>query len=228
MNTYCRENDTVIFYFAGYGALTDAKGAGGDGHRKYLMMADTDVDNLSETAFSLTELDEICDALPAKNVILMFDASFNQGGETRTYIDVRQPPAEVTLDDAYLTQLSDNPGHIVVAACQPNEGALMLDEEQRGLFTHYFLQAVETEVTGSDDQIVTLAEVFQAALPNAQDRADIEGVTQTPTVYGTGAGDVALVYLGGTRAAPEDDEGGSEEPPVEDGGEEEGAPGGGE
>jgi hypothetical protein len=218
---YCREDDTVFVYFAGYGAVMPDEETGGDGYRKYLLMADTKIDEMSQTALSVDDLDAECDLLKARNVVIFMDTSFSQGGETRTYVDVRQPPQEIVLSDDYLKKLSDTPGRIVLAACGVDQGALMLDEEQQGLFTHYFLEGTQIP---SDDNVLTLQEILDYAIPAAEDRADIEGLPQLPTVFGEGAAGIELVLLAGEGPPPEE-EGGT--PPVEEMPEED-IPGGGQ
>ena len=216
---YCRADDTVIIYFAGYGAVEKSSAGGGDGTKKFLVLADTQVDRMSDSALSLDELDAFCDSLPAKNVIVVLDTSFGQGGETRTYVDARKPAEERQLTEDFLKKLSDKPGRIVLSACQPNEGALMLDEEQRGLFTHSLLQAVASlakQRAGSDRPYVTLADAFQAAVPNVRDSADIEGQPQSPGLFGSGAESIPLVLLG-ERAPAEGSEGTAKEKTASDG-----------
>ena len=206
ISTYCREDDTVYVFFAGYGAVVKDEMAGGDGYRKYLILADTVVDDLTATALSIDELDSILDGLPARNVIIVMDTSFSQPGETRTYVDVRKPPEEYEITDEYLKKLTDKEGRIVLAACGIDEGALMLDEEQQGLFTHYLIEATRPgQAIEGDDGVLTLHEALAYATPAVEDRADIEGQPQAPVVLGAGTESIELVNLSDLGPPPEEE-----------------------
>lgn len=214
---FCRPDDTVYVYFAGYGAVVKDEEVGGDGYRKYLILYDTEVDDLANTALSVEELDELCDRLDARNVVIIMDTSFNQGGETRTYVDVRKPPEEVILSDDYLKLLADGPGRVVIAACAPDQGALMLDEEQQGLLTHYLMEGTlpgdqRKQIVG-DDGILTLQEIVTYAIPASEDRADVEGLPQIPLILGEGAEGIELFYVR-ADAPPSEEEVGEEPLPT--------------
>ncbi|MCZ6601480.1 MAG: caspase family protein, partial [Planctomycetota bacterium] len=217
INKYSRADDTVYVYFAGYGSLVKDEMAGGDGFKKYLVLYDTDVDKLSETALSIEELDSLCDGVNARNVVIILDTSFNVvDGETRTYVDVRQPAEEVTLDDEFLKTLAEGDGRLVLSACTTDQGALMLDEEQHGLFTHYFIEATNLMKTlAGDDGVLTLQEVLTHAIDASIDRADIEGQEQEPKVYGEGAEGIVVAWPTTGEAPPEEDEPAPEEDEAE-------------
>ncbi|MBI5854494.1 MAG: caspase family protein, partial [Nitrospirae bacterium] len=67
------ENDLVLIFFAGHGDTKTAKGGKTMG---YLLPVEGAQAALSETAFSMTTIRDLADALPAKHVLFVIDVCY--------------------------------------------------------------------------------------------------------------------------------------------------------
>jgi hypothetical protein len=170
--------DLLLIYFAGHGAtevLPDA------GQRGYIVPVDGRPGALAQSAISMQTLREVAGRLPAKHVLYALDSCFSGLGLARASAQRIRP------QNYYQKMTSLRAIQIVTAG---REGETALEQDGRGVFTLFLLQALSGEADVDGDGFVTGSELG-AYLPSRVS-AFTQG-RQTPR-YGTllGSGDVAF------------------------------------
>jgi uncharacterized caspase-like protein len=134
-NKLRQKADMVYIYFAGYGTLTTSyiKKRDEDETEKYLVPADTDYEDIPDTAMSISELAEFLEWKQAKQAVVIIDSSFS-GFEGGRSFENPLFPIDVEFSDAYLEELGRE-GRAVLVACEANELAIEIGNRKQGLFT---------------------------------------------------------------------------------------------
>lgn len=127
--------DTLWFYFSGYSIYSDGQ--------DYLLLADSDLSALEETALSLTNLVRQLQSSGAGKVILLLDADRNGQRPTITdqtyYQAIRTNLAshEVSsLEEQLQGELRKEQGLIIFYASNSQKGSYEIEQLQQGGFTH--------------------------------------------------------------------------------------------
>lgn len=144
-------NDLVVFYMATHGH-TEALPNGA--RRGFLVMYDTQNDNVIGTGLSMTDLVESCRGLLAKHVYLVVDACYSglclsRGGNAAGQPQPGSTPLFEVLTSRQVMQ--------VVAA--GGAGELAREVGGQGLFTSSFLQALGGDADLDRDSLITATEI---------------------------------------------------------------------
>jgi hypothetical protein len=167
--------DSVLIYFAGRGAKDD--------DRAYLLPRDADPAAPETTALDLEQLEALVRNVNARSMLIVVDASF------------RPVPGSFvagTTEHQFMSALSRRAGRVVIAASSENEEALELATLRHGLFTHYFLKALEGDADANRDGVVTGAELRDHLERAVGDHAQNLGTKQRPVMHGA-PGDVPVL-----------------------------------
>ena len=172
-----RPDSTVFFYYSGHGAPDPKTG------QAFLLPWDGDPVFLQSTAYPVRKLHAQLSALKARRTIVALDACFSGAGGRSvlapgtkplvTKVEELRPEGEVTLFTA-------SAGDEITGA---------LDEQGHGMFTYYFLKALEQGKRRSRD-------IFDYLKPRVQDEARRQNREQSPAFFGPDE------YLGPSAPSP--------------------------
>jgi hypothetical protein len=152
--------DTLWFYFSGYSV--------GRRGRDYLLLADSDLDNLEETALPITKLVRQLHSSGAGRVILLLDADHSFSSD------------EVSSLEQQLSQeLSSERGLIILYASSPKQGAYEIDALQQGTFTYALREALLS--TQGNLSLERLEQFLRERVTELNDQYDRP--TQTPQSF---------------------------------------------
>jgi len=159
-----KPDDLLFVYLAGHG-LHDP----GSPDKIYLAAYDTQIRQLSETALSFSEVEQLLgDNVRSRNVVLVFDVGRPVGSEWAF--------AGGNLVNAYLLQLfSQEKGRAVLVSGGVNE--ISRERGSQGVFARWMVEALEGKADWNHDRVVTVAEMFRYVAEKV--RVETNG-TQSP------------------------------------------------
>lgn len=172
-------NDRLVFYFAGHGQTEDLKNGGKKG---YIIPVDSDVSNYSTTAISMGQIRSLSNRIPAKHILYIMDSCYSGLGLNRS------SGASPKIDD-YIRKVSAMRAVQIVTA--GGKGEQVQEKEGHGIFTTYFLKALNGEADINKDNVVTGTELgayLRPRVSNASDQA------QTP-LYGRLEGEGEFLFF---------------------------------
>lgn len=139
--------DRVVFFFAGHGQTEDMPTGGKKG---YVIPVDADLSNYVATAISMEQIKELSNLIPAKHILYAMDACYSGLGLARA---LGTDPGV----GGYLRKVASMRTVQMVTA--GGEGELVIEKEGHGLFTRFFLRAIEGEADINNDGVVTGTEL---------------------------------------------------------------------
>ena len=150
--------DTVLIYFAGHGAPeTDATSPDNDGLEKYLVVYDSDSDDLYTTGLPMREVEIIFERLAAERVVFIADTCFSGATTGRTFSTGGR---RAVVSDAFLTRLSHAKGRVVLAASRANEVSAERPDMRHGVFTYFLLEGLRGKADVDGDNMITIDELY--------------------------------------------------------------------
>lgn len=158
-----KEEDSVILYFAGHGAMEEIEEKGGKmDSNTYLVPFDADRDDLESTALSMDiDIARFFRRLKARNVILFVDSCYSGEAGGRTFpvkgVTYRREPS-LLLESL---NLITGKGRLIVTAAKSNELAHEDAAVQHGIFTHFLIEALKGACERSSEAHVTFSEIFR-------------------------------------------------------------------
>ena len=176
-------DDRVLFYFAGHGQTEELQ----DGGRKgYIMPFDADTSSYSSTAISMEQIRSLSSRIPAKHILYVMDSCYSGLGLSRSY----GVSPKLT---GYLRKVGSM--RVVQIVTAGGKGEQVQEREGHGLFTTYFLQALDGEADINRDGVVTGTELGAYLRPKVSDASRQE---QTP-LYGRLEGEGEFLFFVGER-----------------------------
>jgi len=157
-----KPDSRVIVYYAGHGAPNPADGTA------YIIPYDGDPSYLRDTAYPLERMYEKLSELPAKEVLVVMDACFSGAGGRSVL-----PPGTRGL--VARPKIQPQNRIIVLASTQDNQITTTLPEQQHGLFTYFFLRALQ-------EKKKDIADIYHYLKPQVEDEAKRQNVDQSPTI----------------------------------------------
>jgi hypothetical protein len=152
------QKDTVIIYFAGHGAPEiDATSPDDDGLEKYLVLHDSDAEDLYTTGLPMREVEVIFQRLAAERVIFIADTCFSGATIGRTFATVSR---RAVVSEAFLARVAKGRGRVVLTASKANQVSQERDELGHGVFTYYLLEGLNGKADQDGDGIITVDEVY--------------------------------------------------------------------
>ena len=159
-----RADSRVLIYYSGHGSVNPATG------ETYLVPHDGDPAYLLNTAYPTKMLYAKLGELKAKQIVVTMDSCFSgQGGRSVMMEGAR--PAVAKLEDPSLASRR----LAVLAASEGTQISTSSKAKQHGLFTYYFLKALQE---GNQD----LASIYDYVNPKVQDEAKLLNVQQSPSL----------------------------------------------
>lgn len=139
--------DRVVFFFAGHGQTEDTPAGGKKG---YIIPADADLSNYAANAISMEQIKELSNLLPAKHILYAMDSCYSGIGLARAM----GPDPGL---GGYLRKVASMRTVQMVTA--GGQGEQVVEKEGHGLFTRFFLRAIEGEADVNKDGVVTGTEL---------------------------------------------------------------------
>ena len=176
-------NDRLFFYFAGHGQTEDLpKG----GKRGYIIPVDGDVSNYGATAISMDQIRSLSNRIPAKHILYAMDSCYSGLGLNRS------GGVSPKISD-YLRKISSM--RVVQIITAGGKGEQVQEKGSHGLFTTYFLKALEGEADFNKDNVVTGTELGAYLRPTV---SNASGQAQTP-LYGRLEGEGEFLFFIGKK-----------------------------
>ena len=175
-----QRDDRVVFYFAGHGQTHDLSNGGKEG---YIIPVDAGMDNYASTGISMGQIRGLSSRIAAKHILYIMDSCYSGLGFSRGMIKV-SPEL-----DGYLRKISSM--RVVQIITAGGKGEQVQEKEGHGLFTNYFLKALEGNGDFNKDNVVTGTELgayLRPAVSNASNQ------TQTP-LYGRLEGEGEFLFF---------------------------------
>ena len=140
-------NDRVLFYFAGHGQTEDLPGGGKKG---YIIPVDAETASYASTAVSMEQIRSLSSRIAAKHIFYVMDCCYSGLGLSRS------AGVWPGISD-YLRKVSAM--RVVQIITAGGQGEQVQEREGHGLFTSYFLKAIEGEADIDKDNVVTGTEL---------------------------------------------------------------------
>ncbi len=160
---HAKKNSRVLIYYSGHGA---PEAASGDA---YLVPYDGDPGYLSDTGYSLKRLYERLGRLKVAEVIVVLDSCFSGAGGRSVLAKGARP----------LVMMAETPiisgNMVVLSAAEGNQISTSSPDKGHGLFTYYFLKAL-------NDGKRNVLDVYEYIKPQVEDDAKAQNVRQTPQI----------------------------------------------
>jgi hypothetical protein len=172
-------NDRVLFYFAGHGQTEDL---GGGGKKGYIIPVDADTDAYSSSAISMNQIRSLSSRIQAKHILYVMDSCYSGLGLSRAY----GMSADV---GGYLRKVSTLRAVQIVTA--GGMGEQVQERSGHGLFTTYFLRALDGEADINHDGVVTGTELGAYLRPQVSDASN---QFQTP-LFGRLEGEGEFIFF---------------------------------
>jgi tetratricopeptide (TPR) repeat protein len=158
-------NDRILFYFAGHGQTEDLPGGGKKG---YIIPSDAETDSYASTAVSMEQIRGLSSRIAAKHIIYVMDCCYSGLGLNRS------AGVWPGISD-YLRKVSAM--RVVQIITAGGQGEQVQERAGHGLFTSYFLEALEGKADINRDNVVTGTELGAYLRPTV---SNASGQAQTP------------------------------------------------
>jgi hypothetical protein len=176
-------DDRVLFYFAGHGQTEDLPNGG---KRGYIIPVDADTSNYSSSAISMEQVRSLSSRIRAKHILYVMDSCYSGLGLSRSY-------GVSPKLSGYLRKVGSM--RVVQVVTAGGKGEQVQEREGHGLFTTYFLQALDGEADINMDGVVTGTELGAYLRPKV---SDASRQAQTP-LYGRLEGEGEFLFFVGKR-----------------------------
>lgn len=173
-------DDLVLFYYSGHGDTT--------GGASYLVARDGRMHALRYTAVALLDVAEILQTSKARAKVIILDAC-HSGANFEGKGPKSMPPdfIECVFEQAK--------GQVILASCKQGQVSYEWQAQQRSVFTHFLLEALQGQADRDEKGFVTVQDVNRHVTNGVSTWAFQHKRTQTPTLQGMMAGDIILVRL---------------------------------
>lgn len=174
------EEDLLLFYFSGHGMAQDGE--------SYLLARDTRLAALKHTAVAMRDVREIMEQSPAHAKVIVLDACHSGASIGK---------AEPIMTPEFIQRVfAEAEGMAVLASCKQGQQSWEWREQQRSVFTYYLLEALSGKADLDGKGFVTVSDTSRYVTDGVKAWAVNSGVSQTPTLQYTVAGDIILLRYG--------------------------------
>ena len=170
--------DRLFFYFAGHGQ-TESLPQGGK--RGYIIPADGDVTNFADTAISMQQIRNLSRRISAKHILYVMDSCYSGLGLNRS-------GRLSSKLNGYLRKVASM--RVVQIITAGGAGEQVQERDGHGLFTTYFLKALNGSADINKDNVVTGTELGAYLRPTVSEASQL---AQTP-LYGRLEGEGEFLF----------------------------------
>lgn len=161
------EKDLLWFYFSGHGEQGK--------------LLPKDVSYEDSTKIALKDIAEILDNCPARFKVVMIDACYS-GAFLETQAKDTDPAVAKNLTKFYNLLSQSKDGKALLLSSMPNEKSYEKMDINGSVFTHYFLEGLQSGVADiNEDKVITVEEAFQYAQTKTRQRTEGQ---QNPVIVG--------------------------------------------
>ena len=158
-----RENDFVLFFFAGHGAP--------DPNRRedlYLLAHDTDPENIAGTGLLMTHVREAISQIPARDVLILGDACHSAGIGA---VPGMRAVKDNAINQVFLDKMRHASGGLAILTASESAQASYENEKwgKHGVFTHFLLEGLQGDADQDHDGIVSLDEIIEYVRDKVRD-----------------------------------------------------------
>jgi len=168
-----KADDFVLVYFAGHGRELNGSA--------FLAPADATLETLSVTGIGVAYIRDVLSRCPASQKVLILDACHSGGGR-----DV------ATMSATFREALDQGKGLYTIASCDADEIAYEWPEKKHGLFTHYFVEAIQHGAVPETDGNILLDRVYDWTTSSIQHWTSGKRLKQTPVRISHTQGNIAI------------------------------------
>ena len=163
----------VFVYYNGHGA-PDTKT-----NEAFFVPYDCDPTYANETGYPVADFYNQLGKIPAKSITIVMDACFSGSspkgmlfkGVSPALLRVKNPVAAIE-------------NGVVFSSSSENQLSNWYPEKKHGLFTYFFLKALQGEADYNKDKVLTVEEIQRYLMENIPDKAREQNHEQTPQVVG--------------------------------------------
>jgi len=176
--------DAVFVYFSTHGAA-EIDTDGSSVTAKYLLLYDSDSDQLFATALTLDGLKRSLDTIQAKVQVVILETCYSRqiGGSAET-----TTTADLQIRERLIREIGTRVGRVVLSAVSGRETASVGESTSGGLFTNSLLSS------WADGKRQLLSVCFEEASDQVRRAARVLGLQQNPTKYGDENIDILLSH----------------------------------
>jgi len=168
------KEDLVLIYFAGHGqteTLPDGKKTG------YIVPVDAAFESVFSSAISMRQLRDLANRLLAKHVLYVMDSCYSGLGFVRGGSISTNTPS-------YISKITKLRAVQMITAGM--EGEQVFEKDGYGLFTSFFIRALEGEADLNTDGFVTTSELGAYLRPQVTTASDSKQTPQIGSLEGSG------------------------------------------
>jgi hypothetical protein len=159
-----KRGSRIFIYYSGHGAPDPATGDA------YLVPYDGDPNYLSVTGYPLKRLYARLQKVHAGEVIVVLDSCFSGAGGRSVLAKGARPLVLVNAEPNIQAR-----NMVVMSATQSNQISTSSPEKKHGIFTYYFLKAIQTGYRNP-------ADIYARIKPQVEDEAKMTNVRQSPSM----------------------------------------------
>jgi hypothetical protein len=175
-----QRDDLVLFYYSGHGDVSK--------DISYLVSRDGRRHALKHTAVALSDVMDILQTSKARAKVVILDAC-HSGANFEGKGPKGMPPGFV---ERVFNQAK---GQVVLASCEQGQLSYEWRAQERSVFTHFMLEALQGHADRDDKGFVTVQDVNRHVIDGVTKWAFCNKHAQTPTLEGKMAGDIILVRI---------------------------------
>jgi uncharacterized caspase-like protein len=173
------EADLLLFYFSGHGIA--------EGGESYLVPRDAKLAALKQTAVAMKDVREIMESSVARAKVIVLDACHSGAAIGK---------ARPTMTPEFIERVfTEAEGMAILASCKQGQQSWEWPAQQRSVFTHFLLEAIQGKADFDGKGFVTVSDASRYVTDGVKAWAVENGVPQTPTLQYTVAGDIVLLKL---------------------------------
>ena len=142
-----QRDDRVVFYFAGHGQTHDPPGGGKQG---YIIPVEAGIDDYTSTGISMDQIRDLSSRIAAKHILYIMDSCYSGLGFSRGIgISIKL--------DGYLRKVASM--RVVQMMTAGGKGEQVAERAGHGLFTWFFLNALDGKADLNRDNVITGTEL---------------------------------------------------------------------
>jgi hypothetical protein len=173
-----QRDDLVLFYYSGHGDAADGV--------SYLVAREGRPHALKHTAVALSDVVGILEKSQARAKVIILDAC-HSGANFEGKGPKTMPP------DFIERVFEQAKGQVILASCEQGQVSHEWQAQERSVFTHFLLEALQNQAYYDEKGFVTVQDVNRHVTNGVTLWAFQHKRTQTPTLQGKMAGDIILV-----------------------------------
>lgn len=170
-------NDLLLFYYSGHGDE--------DNNESYLVARNGRRLVLRDTAVAISRVREIVEDAPARAKVIILDACHSGA-------DIGGKGPKPMSEEFIRRVFEQAEGLAVLASCKQGQLSYEWHENERSVFTHFLLEALEGKADRDGKGFVTVQDANRHVTNAVKLWASHRNASQTPTLQYTVAGDIIL------------------------------------